>query len=60
MAQPQVEICTIRLMFPVDSDEQAIEIKKKITALLVDIPDSQIAFAIHSSPPSPPSRPNAL
>jgi len=44
------EICTIRIVFPVESDEQAIEFKKKIKALLADIPDSAIQFAIMSRP----------
>jgi len=44
--QPNQEICSIRIMFPVNSDEQAIQYKKKITALLAEIPDAQIVFSI--------------
>ena len=54
MEQPKKEICTIRIMFPVESDEQAIEYKKKIAALLVEIPDANIQFSI-TSVPKPPS-----
>lgn len=54
------EICSIRMMFPVSSDEQAIEYKRKITALLVEIPDAQIQFSLMSSPPSISGRQNGL
>lgn len=47
------EICSIRIMFPVSSDEQAIAYKKKITDMLVEIPDSQINFSISTLPSSP-------
>ena len=50
MGQPKKEVCSIRIMFPVQSDEQAIEYKKKITALIADVPDAMIQFAINSSP----------
>lgn len=49
MEQDKREICTIRIMFPVDSDEQAIDCKKKIAALLAEIPDSQIQFSLMGS-----------
>ena len=47
---PKQELCTIRIVFPVESDEQAIGFKKKIDTLLVDIPDSVIQFSIMSKP----------
>ena len=50
MEQDKRDICSIRIMFPVNSDEQAIEYKKKITALLSDIPDAVIQFALNTSP----------
>ncbi|NVM23979.1 MAG: hypothetical protein HWN68_19645 [Desulfobacterales bacterium] len=54
MEQPKQELCTIRIMFPVKSDEQAIEIKKKIAAELIDIPDAQLHFALlPAKPPTP-------
>ncbi len=46
MAQAKTEVCTIRIMFPVDSDEQAIDCKKKIRAVLKDIPDVNIQFSM--------------
>lgn len=48
MDQDKQEICSIRIMFPVTSDEQAIEYKKKIAALLAEIPDAQIQFSLSS------------
>ncbi|GAJ12656.1 unnamed protein product, partial [marine sediment metagenome] len=44
--QPNKEICTIRIIFPVNSDEQALEAKKKISEVLADVPDAQVHFAI--------------
>jgi hypothetical protein len=52
MGQPNQEICSIRIMFPVESDEQAIEYKKKIAALLAEIPDAQIQFSLANIPAS--------
>lgn len=43
--QPK-EICSIRIAFPVMTDEQAIEYKKKVSAVLSDIPDANIQFSI--------------
>jgi len=48
------EICTIRIIFPVKSDDQALEIKKKISNLLNEIPDAQLHFALLPAKPSPP------
>ena len=50
------ELCTIRIMFPVESDEKAIEYKRKIAAILSEIPDAQIQFSIMSGRPSMPMR----
>lgn len=50
------EICTIRIMFPVTSDEQALDCKKRIRESLKDIPDVQTQFSIMDTP----IRPNAL
>jgi len=52
---PEQEICSIRIMFPVQSDEQAIEYKKKITAILSEIPDVQIQFSLMSGRPTTPT-----
>lgn len=54
MDNPKKEICTIRVIFPVDSDDEAIAIKKKISELLVSMTESQIQFSIMSSPTRPP------
>ena len=51
------EVCTIQIAFPVDSDEQAIGYKKKITEILSDIPKVRIEFALTSLPKL--TRPNA-
>jgi len=52
--QPQ-QICSIRIGFPVDSDEQAISYKQKITVILADIPQARIEFGLSSMPIRPPS-----
>ena len=51
MAEPKREICTMRIMFPVESDEQAIEYKKKVAEVLKDIPDVMTQFNISNIPP---------
>jgi len=48
------EVCQIRIMFPVDTDEQAIEYKKKIADILADKPDAQMHFSISPLPNLPP------
>lgn len=50
MEQDKKELCTIRIMFPVESDEQAIEYKRKITALMTDIPQARIEFSFVTVP----------
>ncbi|GAI67848.1 unnamed protein product [marine sediment metagenome] len=52
MEQDKKEVCMIRIVFPVQSDEQAIDCKKKVQAVLADIPDIQIHFSLMSAPPS--------
>jgi len=44
------EICTIRIGFPVQSDEQAIDYKKKISEVLVGVPRLRMEFSINSVP----------
>lgn len=51
--QDKQEICTIRIMFPVNSDEDAIECKKKIAAAVADKPDAVMQFSISNMPPMP-------
>lgn len=48
------QICRITLTFPVDSDDAAIEYKKKIAAIMADLPDSQIQFNLMNMPMRPP------
>lgn len=55
------QVCSIRIGFPVDSDEQAIGYKKKIAEVLSDIPNARIEFSLMAIPagiPNPsPTRP---
>jgi len=46
----KTELCTIRIMFPVESDEKAIEAKKKIAEALNEYPDAQIQFSLTGIP----------
>lgn len=50
-----VQVCSIRIMFPVDTDEQAIEYKKKINDILANIPQARIEFSLMSRPPLVPN-----
>lgn len=50
------EVCTIRIMFPVESDEQAIACKKKLAEALSDISDVVTHFSIGTMPMTPMSR----
>ena len=43
--QPK-QVCTIRVMFPVESDGQAIDYKKKINEALSNIPEARIEFSL--------------
>jgi len=40
-------------MFPVTSDEQAVEYKRKIQEVLKDVPDASIQFGLMTGPPKP-------
>lgn len=46
------ELCTIRIMFPVESDEQAIAYKKKIAEVLSEMPEAQIQFSLMTALPA--------
>lgn len=48
-AQPK-ELCTLRIAFPVESDEHAVSVKKQISDILTGIPKVQIHFSIMSMP----------
>jgi len=53
----EIELCTIRIAFPVESDDKAIEYKKKISEVLSDIPQVRIEFSLNNVPV--PMRQNA-
>jgi len=53
MCDEKKELCTIRIMFPVESDEKAIEYKKKMAAILAEVPDAQIQFGLVTPPKQP-------
>lgn len=54
MEQPKKEICTIRIMFPVESDEKAIEVKAKINEILSGNEEAQVQFSTMTAPTRPP------
>lgn len=54
MEKPKGEICTIRIIFPVQSDEQAIDCKKKIKGVLSEIPDVNVQFSLMDVPANMP------
>lgn len=56
METPKQEVCTIRIIFPVESDEQAIGCKKKIAAAVQDISEAQIHFSLMPLPLVPDGR----
>lgn len=49
-AKSNKEICTIRIMFPVESDEKALEYKHKIADVLADNPDANMQFSLIPMP----------
>ena len=51
--QTQTQVCSIRIGFPVETDEQAIEYKKKISEVLAPIPNARIDFSLMSVPIKP-------
>jgi len=53
----EIELCTIRIAFPVKTDEDAIGYKKKISEILSDIPQVRIEFSLNNVPV--PMRQNA-
>lgn len=53
MDKDRQQLCSIGIMFPFESDEQAIDYKKKITDLVSEIPNVRIHFSITNTPPPP-------
>lgn len=43
---PPKQVCTMRIIFPVESDEQAIAYKRKINEALSDLPEAGIDFGL--------------
>ena len=56
MPEDKQEVCSIRIIFPVVSDEAAIEYKKKIAEVLAGIADAQIQFSLGTMPVGMPIR----
>lgn len=54
MPDTKKEICSIRIMFPTESDEQALDCKRKIKEVLAEIADVQIQFSLMDAPTRPP------
>ncbi len=54
-ATSNIEICIIKIMLPVTSDEIAIDKKRKIAEILSDIPEAQIDFRLMSGKPQIPT-----
>ncbi|MBA7654885.1 hypothetical protein ES703_62778 [subsurface metagenome] len=52
MPKQTQEICTIRIMFPVTTDETAVAIKQELKKALADVPDVHIQFMIMDNPAS--------
>lgn len=40
------QLCTMRIAFPVESDDQAIAVKKKISEILADVSDASVNFSL--------------
>jgi len=57
MPEDKKQICSIRIMFPVESDEHAIEYKKKIGGVIADIPEATIQFSLTDMARGMPSLP---
>lgn len=57
VSPPQKELCTMRIAFPVMSDEQALDVKRKIGEILQGVENPQMQFSIMSIPDN--DNPNA-
>ena len=60
MDKSEKDVCSIRIMFPVDSDEQAFDCRKKIQSALSGIPDTHTDFRIVSGRLLTPLNPNGV
>lgn len=52
---PTEQLCVISIMFPVSSDDQAIDYKKKLAEVLLPIPDVRIEFRLTNANVKPPT-----
>jgi len=48
------QVCTIQIAFPVEDDNEAIALKKKIEQALKDNPEARVDFRITKIPNRPP------
>ena len=53
-APPQKQICTIRILLVVDSDEEGLQYKKKVTEIFGSNPDAHVTFGLANNPPKKP------
>jgi len=60
MGQAKPELCIMKIMFPIESDEKALEVKKSITEVLKDNEDAQIHFSIMNQPKRGRIEPNGV
>ena len=44
----KTEVCTITVAFPVGSDDEAIDVKKKIGEIVKEVADARVDFRIMS------------
>jgi len=51
VTQP-VQACRIIVTFPVQTDEQALAVKRQITDAISELPDGQIQFSLMTLPPN--------
>ena len=47
------QLCAITIMFPVDSDDEAIRIKKEIALIVAPIKESRVEFRLGVYRPGP-------
>jgi hypothetical protein len=44
------QLCRITIMFPIDTDDKAVEYKKAITEIMSKVSDARIDFSLVSMP----------
>jgi len=53
MEQDKRELCSITVVLPVETDEQALDIKRKVQTAISDIPEAVIDFRLRTTPTRP-------